>query len=86
MELRLDNSSEDNLESIDWDEVYNLTYNGPLILAKDSNTPTPWDALISISKNGKDVIISGAIGANGFGECTCSIPKEDFHDVYHYYV
>lgn len=55
---------------------WDISSNGIMIDdARDQGYPIPWDAGIEVK--GKDLILSGSAGSNGFGSCEVKIPLKN---------
>jgi hypothetical protein len=68
-------------DTLDWDKIYKLSYNGFMVV-DSQEAPIPWDVAIDVSEDDLSIILSGSVGASGFGTCTCTIPKSHFSDTY----
>ncbi len=67
--------------------LYDTTWNGILVESREQNedaAPVPWDAGVSI--DGENLVISGGLGASGYGSCEVRLPKKDANEVYRIYV
>ena len=64
----------------DYDQLYDLSYNGPMISPKDEMTPSAWDAGFEIK--GNNFIIQGGVDSNGFGNVEITLPKKSVKDYY----
>ena len=56
--------------------------NGIEIYPKGEDTPTPWDAEITIK--GSNLVLTGHAGPSGFGKCVVEVPISKANDVYEF--